>query len=94
MNRLLLPVLAAVSLIGIDAAFAADAPHNVILFVPDGLRALSVTPETAPTMAAIRDQGVNFKNSHSIFPTFTMTNASALATGHSPGDTGVFSNKI
>ena len=27
-------------------------PHNVILFVPDGLRALKVTPETAPTMAA------------------------------------------
>ncbi len=94
MNRMLLPVLAVVSLIGTDAAFAADTPHNVILFVPDGLRALSVTPETAPTMAAIRDQGVNFKNSHSIFPTFTMTNASALATGHSPGDTGVFSNKI
>ena len=36
--------------------------HNVILFVPDGLRAAAVTPQTAPTMAAIRDQGVNFAN--------------------------------
>src|SRR5437763_3047108 len=69
-------------------------PHNVILFVPDGLRALSVTPESAPTMAAVRDKGVNFKNSHSVFPTFTTANASAMATGHQLGDTGDFSNTI
>jgi hypothetical protein len=69
-------------------------PHNLILFVPDGLRATSVTPQTAPTMAAIRDKGVNFANSHSLFPTFTMANASGLSTGHFLGDTGVFSNTI
>src|SRR5271169_5907653 len=72
----------------------ADQPHNVILFVPDGLRALMVTPETAPTFAAIRDQGVNFKNPHSLFPTFTTPNASAMATGHYLGDTGDFSNTL
>ena len=71
-----------------------QAPRNLILFVPDGLRALMVTPETAPTMAAIRDQGVNFANPHSLFPTFTMANASGLSTGHFLGDTGVFSNTI
>ena len=68
--------------------------HNVILFVPDGLRAAKVTPQTAPTMAAIRDQGVNFYASHSLFPTFTTANASAFATGHLLGDTGDFSNTI
>jgi len=68
--------------------------RNVILFVPDGLRALLVTPETAPTMAAVRDQGVNFKNPHSLFPTFTMANSSGLSTGHFLGDTGVFSNTL
>src|SRR5262249_1486269 len=68
--------------------------HNVILFVPDGLRALKVTPETAPTMAAIRDRGVNFADPHAIFPTFTTANASAFATGHYLGDTGDFSNTI
>jgi Type I phosphodiesterase / nucleotide pyrophosphatase len=70
------------------------APHNVILFVPDGLRALKVTPESAPTMSAIRDKGVNFKNPHSMFPTFTTANASAFATGHYLGDTGDYSNTI
>jgi hypothetical protein len=78
------------------AAGPADAQsrHNLVLFVPDGLRALSVTPDVAPAMAAVRDHGVNFANPHSLFPTFTMTNASGLATGHFPGDTGVFSNTI
>ena len=76
------------------ATASAEPPHNVILFVPDGLRALKVTPETAPTMAALRDKGVNFKNPHSLFPTFTTANASAMATGHYLGDTGDFSNTI
>src|SRR5271170_3206441 len=72
----------------------ADTPHNVILFVPDGLRAKMVTPEQAPAMAALRDRGVNFTNPHSLFPTFTTPNASAMATGHYLGDTGDFSNTI
>jgi predicted AlkP superfamily pyrophosphatase or phosphodiesterase len=64
------------------------------LFVPDGLRALAVTPQTAPTMAAVREQGVNFVNSHSLFPTFTMPNSSGMSTGHALGDTGTFSNTM
>jgi hypothetical protein len=88
-------VVFALTAASLSAASAlAGPPHNVVLFVPDGLRALMVTPETAPTMAAIRDQGVNFKNPHSLFPTFTTPNASAMATGHYLGDTGDFSNTI
>jgi arylsulfatase A-like enzyme len=88
-------VLLAGLALALQGASAQDVkPHNVILFVPDGLRALSVTPASAPTMAAIRDQGVNFKNPHSMFPTFTTANAASFATGHYPGDTGDFSNTI
>jgi hypothetical protein len=76
------------------AAAQNSTPHNIILFVPDGLRGRIVTPETAPAMAAVRDNGVNFRNSHSLFPTFTTANASAMATGHYLGDTGDFSNTI
>jgi predicted AlkP superfamily pyrophosphatase or phosphodiesterase len=80
------------------AAGAASAqnntPHNLILFVPDGLRGRIVSPQTAPAMAEVRDKGVSFKNSHSMFPTFTMANASAMSTGHYLGDTGTFSNTI
>jgi len=76
------------------ASADAQTRRNLILFVPDGLRSLSVTPETAPTFAAVRAKGVNFANPHSLFPTFTMANASGMATGHFLGDTGAFSNTI
>jgi arylsulfatase A-like enzyme len=77
------------------AAFAQNnTPRNLILFVPDGLRGRIVTPQTAPAMAEVREKGVNFRNSHSLFPTFTTANASAMATGHYLGDTGDFSNTI
>ena len=75
-------------------ASVAGPPHNVILFVPDGLRAAIVDTTTAPAMARLRDDGVNFVNSHSLFPTFTTANASAFATGHLLGDTGDYSNGI
>src|SRR5438132_2129667 len=91
-----LAVLASILVAATVSAASAQTkrPHNVILFVPDGLRALSVTPESAPIMATIRDQGVHFKNPHSLFPTFTTANASAFATGHYLGDTGDYSNTI
>lgn len=76
------------------SASAADRPHNLILFVADGLRGAVVNDQTAPTMAALARQGVWLRNGHSLFPTFTTANASAMATGHYLGDTGDFSNTI
>jgi len=91
-------VLLSASLITLSAVGSAAAqnatPRNLILFIPDGLRGRIVTPQTAPAMAELRDKGVNFKNSHSLFPTFTMANGSAMASGHYLGDTGTFSNTI
>jgi arylsulfatase A-like enzyme len=80
-----------------SASFAqtpAAKPHNVVLFVADGLRFRMVDDRTAPTMAAIARDGVSLRNSHSLFPTFTTANASGMATGHQLGDTGDFSNTI
>jgi len=72
----------------------ASQPHNIVLFIADGLRFRTVDDSTAPTMAAIAREGVSLRNGHALFPTFTTANASAMATGHSPGDTGDFSNTI
>jgi hypothetical protein len=95
MRRSVVMLSAGLMLMSARGAFAQNStPHNIILFIPDGLRALKVTPETAPAMAEVRDKGVNFKNPHSLFPTFTMANASGMATGHHLGDTGTFSNTI
>lgn len=76
-------------------AFAQPAPpHNVVLFVADGLRGGIVSEELTPNIAALMKRGVRFDNTHSLFPTFTTANASAMATGHYLGDTGDFSNTI
>jgi predicted AlkP superfamily pyrophosphatase or phosphodiesterase len=72
----------------------APAPRNVVIFVADGLRYSSVTPKTAPTMAKLRRQGVDFSNSHAVYPTLTTANASAIATGHFLGDTGDYANTL
>jgi Type I phosphodiesterase / nucleotide pyrophosphatase len=95
MRRSVVMLSAGLVLLSAGTALAqTNTPHNLILFVPDGLRGRIVTPERAPAMADLRDKGVNFRNAHSMFPTFTTANASAMATGHYLGDTGDFSNTI
>jgi arylsulfatase A-like enzyme len=95
MRRTIVLLSASLITLTTGAASAQNATQrNLILFVPDGLRGRIVTPQTAPAMAEVRDKGVNFMNSHSLFPTFTMANGSAIASGHYLGDTGTFSNTI
>jgi len=92
MRRLLLGVV--LLLAAPVHAQQAARPNNIVLFVADGLRPGMVSERTAPAMMALMQRGVRFTNSHSLFPTFTTANASALATGHYLGDTGDFSNNI
>ena len=68
--------------------------RNFVLFVADGLRHDAVDPEVSPTIFNLRRRGVDFVNSHSMYPTFTTPNASVLATGHLIGDTGDFGNAL
>lgn len=66
---------------------------KVIVFVWDGLRPDSVSAETTPNLARLRDrEGANFTDHHSVYPTFTMMNAAALATGAYPGHHGFYGN--
>ena len=71
-----------------------SAPRNIIIFVSDGLRYGSVTRENMPNMFRVKSEGVDFTNSHSLYPTITTVNASAIATGHYIGDTGDFGNAL
>ncbi len=68
--------------------------HNIIIFVADGLRYGSVEPGNMPNMFKLKTEGVDFTNSHSLYPTITTVNASAIATGHYIGDTGDFGNTL
>lgn len=89
----------AILLLTLSLTHAESSPHpkkhrNAIIFIADGLRPGSVNPTDAPTLLSVRNHGVNFINSHALFPTFTTPNGSAIATGHYLGDTGDFSNTI
>jgi arylsulfatase A-like enzyme len=94
MEKIMRRVPLAFSLLFALPALAQPQPHNILLFVADGLRPGMVNAQTAPAMTALMARGVRFANSHSLFPTFTTANAAALATGHYPGDHGDFSNTI
>src|SRR5262245_3459592 len=78
----------------VAAAQETSRRRNAIIFVADGLRHGSVNPIDTPALYRVRSEGVYFANSHSVFPTQTMPNAAAIATGHYPGDTGQFANII
>jgi arylsulfatase A-like enzyme len=89
------PVVALLTCFPLTAsAQESSPPHNIIIFVTDGLRYGSVEPGDMPNMARLKREGVDFTNSHSLYPTVTTVNASAIATGHGIGDTGDFGNTI
>lgn len=94
MKKVCRALLFAVVAAAFSSAAFAQQRQNVILFVFDGLRAAAVTPETAPTLARLRAQGVDFRSTHALFPTVTTANGSAIATGHYLGDTGDFGNSL
>ena len=58
----------------------------------DGLRPDFVTQRDTPNLYRMAREGVRFDKHHSIFPTLTMVNATALATGAPPGVNGLEGN--
>ena len=77
----------------VGSALAGSATLNMVLVI-DGLRPDSITPEETPNLWRLRQEGVNFVNGHSVFPTVTRANATAIATGTYPGRNGMFGNQI
>ena len=64
----------------------------VVLMVWDGLRPDFVTQRDTPNLYRLAREGVRFDRHHSVFPTLTMVNATALATGAPPGVNGLEGN--
>jgi arylsulfatase A-like enzyme len=69
-------------------------PRIVILMVWDGLRPDSVNPHDTPALAALIKHGVRFAHHHSVYPSITLVNAAALATGTGPGGDGIFGDSM
>lgn len=68
--------------------------RKVIVFVWDGLRPDSVTQADTPHLYALKQAGTYFSDNHSTYPTFTMMNSAAFATGSFPGTTGFYGNSL
>src|SRR5499427_10322817 len=79
--------------LALGPAMAGNATLNMVL-VLDGLRPDSITPEETPNLWRLRQEGVNFLNGHSVFPTVTRVNAAAIATGTYPDRNGMFGNQL
>jgi arylsulfatase A-like enzyme len=73
------------------ASAAGRATLNIVIVI-DGLRPDAVTPEETPNLWRLRRDGVNFTASHSVFPTVTRVNATAIGTGALPARNGVTGN--
>jgi predicted AlkP superfamily pyrophosphatase or phosphodiesterase len=75
-----------------SAATTTPAATRTVIMVWDGLRPDSVNPTDTPNLFALRQQGVNFADNHSTYPTFTMMNGSSFATGSFPKTSGFYGN--
>ena len=83
-----------VSLSARAARQSPSAARLILIVVMDGLRPDSINKEDTPTLFRLRQEGVNYINSHSVFPTVTRVNAAAISTGHYPGVNGLVSNAM
>lgn len=97
-NRFLLVLLLLISIAIDPARLRAQAPQRrgriVIVMVWDGLRPDLVTAHDTPNLFAMAREGVRFDRHHAMYPTLTMVNAAALATGANPGQTGILGNEM
>ena len=87
-----------ISSLAVDIAAAAEpfpgkARLNLV-FILDGLRPDSINSEDTPSLFKFRQEGVNYSNGHSVFPTVTRVNATAIATGTYPGTNGIVGNTL
>ena len=66
----------------------------ILIVVMDGLRPDSINRDDTPTLFRLRQEGVSYINSHSVFPTVTRVNSAAISTGSYPDVNGLVSNSM
>jgi arylsulfatase A-like enzyme len=93
MNRLTFSALALAALLSLAQA-PAESRRLFAIFVVDGLRPDSINATDTPTIDRLRREGVDYVNSHSIFPTSTRINAASLITGAYPSRHGIVGNSM
>lgn len=78
----------------VAAIVPAKPQHHVVVVVWDGMRPDFVTEQNTPTLWKLARQGVTFRNHHSVYPSATMVNGTAMVTGVYPGRSGILANHV
>ncbi|HEY2045868.1 MAG TPA: alkaline phosphatase family protein [Candidatus Udaeobacter sp.] len=74
------------------AVVPAKPERHVVVIVWDGMRPNFVTEQNTPTLWKLARDGVTFRNHHSVFPSATNVNGTAMVTGVYPGTSGIIAN--
>jgi predicted AlkP superfamily pyrophosphatase or phosphodiesterase len=78
-----------------SVVIAASAPEkHVVIVVWDGMRPDFVSEENTPTLWRLARTGVVFRNNHSVYPSATIVNGTAINTGDYPGHDGILANHV
>src|SRR5207248_5569228 len=75
-------------------AQASAESRHVVVVVWDGMRPDFVTEPNTPSLWKLARDGVTFRNHHSVYPSATMVNGTALVTGVYPGKNGIIANHV
>lgn len=78
---------------GLMTSSGAGKAERVVLIVWDGMRPDFVSARDTPTLYKLAQEGVTFAHHHSVYPTSTEVNGTALATGDYPNRSGLMANK-
>ena len=77
-----------------SAAQTSNQPRHVVVVVWDGMRPDFVSEQNTPMLWKLAHEGVTFRNHHSVYPSATNVNGTALITGVYPGRNGIIANHV
>ena len=92
MSILTMSILWAAGPHDLQAREAPSKSRHVVLVVWDGMRPDFVSETNSPTLWKLARDGVVFRNHHSVYPSATNVNGTALVTGGYPGHSGIIAN--
>jgi predicted AlkP superfamily pyrophosphatase or phosphodiesterase len=92
MMRALIGLLLAAALV--RSPLAAPQSRMIVIFIVDGLRPDAINASDSPVISRLSSEGAVYTNSHSLFPTVTRLNATALVTGAYPALNGIVGNTM
>ena len=85
-------VAALVNLASITVGASLRQDRHVLIVVWDGMRPDFVSEQNTPTLWELARSGVTFRNHHSVYPSATIVNGTALNTGVYPDRSGILAN--